>query len=379
MPPKKTDTDEKIQFGRPGNTLKMGIVGLPNVGKSSTFNLMTKLNVPAENFPFCTIDPHLAKVPIPDERYNTLVDMFKPKSKVPATLQIVDIAGLVRGASTGEGMGNAFLSNINGVDGIYHVVRAFDDDNVSHYEDSVDPIRDMQTITDELVLKDLQQLEGKMVEVDKLIKRSNDKQALKEKEVLDKANEVLRANRWIKDEKWNMMEVEILNDCLLLTAKPVIYLVNILVPEFEKKKNKYLLKVKKWIDEHCPGVMVPYSVQYEQDNFDAEDKSKSMIEKIIQLGYQSLDLIHYFTAGEDEVKCWTIRRNTKAPKAAGIIHTDFEKFFVSSDVMKYDEFVESGSEVALKNEGKVRQQGKEYVVQDGDIMFFKFNVSKGKK
>ena len=233
MPPKKTDTEEKIQFGRPGNTLKMGIVGLPNVGKSSTFNLMTKLNVPAENFPFCTIDPHLAKVPIPDERYNKLVDMFKPKSKVPATLQIVDIAGLVRGASTGEGMGNAFLSNINGVDGIYHVVRAFDDDNVSHYEDSVDPIRDMQTITDELVLKDLQQLEGKMAEVDKLIKRSNDKQALKEKEVLDKANEVLRANRWIKDEKWNMMEVEILNECLLLTAKPVIYLVNILVPEFE--------------------------------------------------------------------------------------------------------------------------------------------------
>lgn len=378
MPPKKV-VEEKVRLGRPKNTLQMGIVGLPNVGKSSTFNLMTKLNVPCENFPFCTIDPHLARVPVPDERYNTLVDIWKPKSKVPATLQIVDIAGLVRGASTGEGMGNAFLSNINGVDGIFHVVRAFEDENVSHYEDSVDPIRDMETITEELIAKDLQNLEKQMEGVNKKISKNNDKQSVREKEVLDKVKAILEAKRWVKDEPWSFAEVEILNDSLFLTAKPVIYLVNILAPEFEKKKNKWLLKIKKWIDENCPGTMVPMSVQFEQDNFDNPDKSKCMIDKIIKLGYTSLDQIHFFTSGEDEVKCWTIRNGFKAPQAAGTIHTDFEKGFICADVMKYDEYIEAGSEVALKNEGKVKQQGKEYVVQDGDIIFFKFNVSKGGK
>jgi len=175
MPPKKQVVEEKIRLGRPGNTLKMGIVGLPNVGKSSTFNLMSKLQAPAENIPFCTIDPNIAKVPIPDNRYNTLVEHWKPKSKVPASLQIVDIAGLVSGASTGEGMGNAFLSHINGVDGIYHVVRAFEDDNVSHYENSVDPIRDMETISHELIAKDMQKLEDKMASFEKLLKRGADK------------------------------------------------------------------------------------------------------------------------------------------------------------------------------------------------------------
>jgi obg-like ATPase 1 len=241
MPPKKKVVEEeKIRLGRPGNTLKMGIVGLPNVGKSSTYNLMSKLQAPAENIPFCTIEPNIAKVPIPDERYNFLTEHWKPKSKVPAQLQIVDIAGLVAGASTGEGMGNAFLSNINGVDGIYHVVRAFEDENVSHYEASVDPIRDMETISSELIAKDLQWIENRMEALNKLITRANDKQAIAEKEVLDKVQAVLEAKRWVKDEKWNLKEVEFLNTCLFLTSKPVIYLVNIGDKEYEKKKNKWL-------------------------------------------------------------------------------------------------------------------------------------------
>merc|ERR1712039_934591 len=229
MPPKNKKAVEEvaIPLGRPGNTLKMGIVGLPNVGKSSTFNLMSKLSVPSENIPFCTIDPNVAKVEVPDNRYLSLTDHWKPKSKVAATLQIVDIAGLVSGASEGNGMGNAFLSHINGVDGIFHVVRAFEDESVSHYENSVDPLRDMQTISTELIAKDMEKVEKKLEAAIKNIKRANDKQSNMEKEYLDKIKELLEAGKWIKDEKWSIKEVEFLNDCLFLTAKPVIYLVNI--------------------------------------------------------------------------------------------------------------------------------------------------------
>jgi len=380
MPAKKKEVvEKKIPLGRPGNTLKMGIVGLPNVGKSSTYNLMSKLQAPAENVPFCTIDPNEAQVPIPDDRYNALTEHWKPKSKVPASLKIVDIAGLVSGASTGEGMGNAFLSHISSVDAIYHVVRAFEDENISHYEASVDPIRDLETISAELIAKDLQWIEKKMEHLTKLITRMNDKKAVFEKEILDKVVAVLEAKRWIKDEKWNAKEVEFLNECLFLTAKPVIYLVNIGDKEYEKKKNKWLLKIKKWIDDNCQGQMIPYSVAFEQENLDAEDRSKCMIDKIIKQGYAALDLIHYFTCGEDEVKCWTVRRETKAPQAAGVIHTDFEKGFISCDVTKYADFMEHKNEATLKSLGLISQQGKQYVVNDGDIMFFRFNVAKGGK
>jgi len=380
MPPKKKNVEEeKIRLGRPGNTLKMGIVGLPNVGKSSTFNLMSKLTVPAENIPFCTIDPNIAKVPIPDKRYDTLVEYWKPKSKVPAHLQIVDIAGLVAGASTGEGMGNAFLSNINGVDGIYHVVRAFEDENVSHYENSVDPIRDMMTIHTELIAKDLQWIEGKMPILVKSITQKNDKRSVEDKEILDKAKAVLDANRWIKDEKWSLKEVEFLNECLFLTSKPVIYLVNIGDKEYEKKKNKWLLKIKQWIAEFNQGMMVPYSVAFEQEMLNSEDRSRCMLDKLITEGYNSLHLNHYFTCGEDEVKCWTVRKDAKAPQAAGVIHGDFEKGFISCDVTKFDDFVEHKTDAQLKAHGLIKQQGREYVVMDGDILFFRFNVAKGGK
>jgi obg-like ATPase 1 len=381
MPPKgkKAAEEIKVELGRPGNTLKMGIVGLPNVGKSSTFNLMSKLSVPAENIPFCTIDPNTAKVEVPDKRHAWLVEHWKPKSRAPASLQIVDIAGLVSGASTGEGMGNAFLSHINGVDGIFHCVRAFDDENVSHYENSVDPIRDMCTIRDELVAKDVEKVEKKIRACDIEIAKRNTKEAIKEREHLVKVEACLAAGRWIKDETWTFQEVEYLNDCLFLTAKPVIYLVNIGDTDYEKKKNKWLLKIKEWIAANVKGQMIPYSVAFEKDHVNDVDRSRCMIDKIINAGHESLDLVNYFTCGEDEVKSWTVRRNTKAPQAAGVIHTDFEKGFQSCDVMKYDDFVATPNEAGLKALGQVKQQGKEYIVIDGDIIFFRFNVAKGGK
>jgi len=276
-------------------------------------------------------------------------------------------------------MGNAFLSHINGTDGIYHVVRAFEDENVSHYEITVDPIRDMETICKELVLKDIIAIDKKLEDVEKQIKRSNDKKAISEKVTLDKIKEILEAGRWVKEEKWSFLEIDYLNDLLLLTAKPVVYLVNIGDSEYQKKKNKWLAKIKDWINNNCTGTMIPYSVAFENDNLQNPDRSRCMIDKIINQGYELLDLVHYFTCGADEVKCWTIRRDCKAPRAAGIIHTDFEKGFIAADVMKFDDFKEHPSESELKGLGLFKQQGREYVVLDGDIMFFKFNVAKGGK
>jgi len=228
MPPKKGHVlEEKVKLGRPGNTLKMGIVGLPNVGKSTMFNVLSKLNVPAENYPFCTIDPNLAKVFVPDVRVEKLVEMWKPKSVVPATLSIVDIAGLVRGASKGEGLGNNFLSHIKEVDGIYHVLRAFEDPEISHVENDVNPVRDLQIIYDELILKDIELLEKRIAELDTKINRTNDKESKEEGEVLKKAMVLLKENKWISVGTWLTKEVEVINKFMFLTAKPMVYLINL--------------------------------------------------------------------------------------------------------------------------------------------------------
>lgn len=387
---KKEEQPAKVLLGRPGNTLKMGIVGLPNVGKSSTYNLLSKLQAPAENYMFCTIEPNKAKVEVPDVRFDKLVEIYKPKRKVQASLNILDIAGLVKGAAQGQGMGNSFLSHVQSVDGIFHVVRAFDDEEVQHYEGEVDPIRDLDIIQSELMEKDKSGLLVSIAELEKVINRTNGKDQKEEKAVLDKVLELYNENKNVRDANWNYKEIEILNKYLFFTAKPVVYLVNISEQEYIKKKNKWLGKIQNWINSHGGGKIIAYSVAFEQKlancasdeerrKIVAETGSDSALGKIITAGYHSLDLIYYFTGGEDEVKCWTIRKGLKAPGAAGVIHTDFERGFISADVTKYEDLVQLGSENEVKKAGLVRTEGKNYEVQDGDIIYFKFNVSDPKK
>lgn len=392
MPPKaKKDAApaERPILGRFSSHLKIGIVGLPNVGKSTFFNIVTKLAIPAENFPFCTIEPNEARVNVPDERFDWLCQLFKPKSSVPAYLEITDIAGLIRGAHAGDGLGNAFLSHIRAVDGIFHVLRAFDDADVTHVDDTVDPVRDLETITEELRLKDIDFMSKKIEDLEKSMKRSNDKQLKIEHELCERVIKHLQDGKDIRLGDWKAADIEILNTFQLLTAKPVVYLVNMSEKDFQRKKNKFLPKIHAWVQEHGGETILPFSCAFEQKLVDmpedeaakycAENQITSMIPKIIKTGFAAIHLIYFFTAGPDEVKCWQIRRQTKAPQAAGAIHTDFERGFICAEVMKFDELKELGSESAVKAAGKYRQEGKTYVVQDGDIIFFKFNVSGGGK
>ncbi|CEM35005.1 unnamed protein product [Vitrella brassicaformis CCMP3155] len=392
-PKKKAETEKKILLGRPRGSLKMGLVGLPNVGKSTTFNLLSKQAVPAENFPFCTIDPHEARMNVPDERFKWLCEHFKPKSEVSATLTIYDIAGLVPNAHQGEGLGNAFLSHIQAVDGIYHVVRAFESDDIIHTQGEVNPVNDLVTIADELRMKDIQRLEDITVEPEKFTRRGADKQKKAELDILLKILAWVKEDgKWISAGDWKAAEVEVLNSYQLLTAKPVVYLVNMSEKDFIRQKNKHLPKIAAWVKDNLDGPIIPYSAEFEQklselptdeerQNYIKDVGAKcSQIDKVINTGYSALHLLHYFTCGEDEVKCWTIREGTKAPQAAGIIHTDFERGFICAEVYKFDDLKEEGSENAVKAAGKYHQKGKDYEITDGDCVFFKFNVtSSGKK
>jgi len=391
MPPKKKGVEEKeVILGRFGTSLKVGIVGVPNVGKSTFFNVLTNSQIAAENFPFCTIDPNESRVPVPDERYDFLCDYHKPASKVPAFLNVVDIAGLVAGASEGAGLGNAFLSHISACDAIFQMLRAFEDEDVTHVDGNVDPIRDLTTILDELRLKDVEYFKKQYDEFEKKCKRGNDKALKEEFAIIEKCWKLLDEDkkhlRFIKD--WSANEVEVLNKHLPLTAKPMLYLVNLTEKDIIRKKNKWLVKIKQWIDENDPGAqLIPFSAALEQKKFDdgaeaftkfcEENKVASVLPKIIKSGFTMLQLQYFFTGGSDEVKAWTIQKGTKAPGAAGKIHTDFEKGFIMAEVMKFDDFKENGSEAACKAAGKYKQEGKQYVVHDGDIIFFKFNAGAG--
>lgn len=392
MPPKKQDEHErKPLIGRIGTNLRIGIVGVPNVGKSTFFNVLTKSAAPAENFPFCTIDPNESRVPVPDERFDFLCDYHKPASKVPAYLNVVDIAGLVKGASEGQGLGNAFLSHISACDAVFHLCRAFEDPDVTHVEGEVNPVRDLDIISEELRLKDEEKLTQNLDKLEKVVARGGDKKLKPEYDSMLKIKGVLvDEKKQLRFADWNAHDVETLNKYLFLTTKPVIYLVNLSEKDFIRKKNKWLPKIKEWVDKNDQGaVIIPFSGAFEQTlaekddlerkEYEEEVKCKSQLDKIIVTGYKALQLEYFFTAGADEVKAWTIQKGTKAPQAAGRIHTDFEKGFIMAEVMHFHDFKEEGSEAAAKSAGKYRQQGRNYVVEDGDIIFFKFNAGAGLK
>lgn len=379
---KKAVEVEELRLGRPGNNVKMGIVGLPNVGKSLLFNLLSGQSVPSENYAFTTIDPSSAQVVVPDERYDYLCEIWNPKKRFPASVQVWDIAGLVRGAHEGHGLGNEFLSNIGSVDAIYHCVRAFTAKKVEHVDGDVDPIRDLETISNELRLKDITIVEGALEKTKKLANRSKEKKVQEEYTCVQKIMEVLQNGKDIRSEKWTQKEVEIINPLNLFTAKSVVVLVNVSNKNWRQGGNKWIKPIKKWVKKNSKGSkVIPFSAKFEQAVADAEDREAfleeagvpSNLERIIWAGYAALDLVHYFTVGEDEVKCWTIRNGTKAPQAAGVIHSDFEKGFIAANTMKFTDYVEYGSETAVKAAGKHRVEGRAYVVNDGDILHFQFN------
>lgn len=395
MPPKKKEEEKpRIKWGRVSNTLKMGLVGLPNVGKSLTFNILTRLAVPSANYPFCTIDPHEAVVEVPDARFDWLSDKFRPGSNVRSVLKIWDIAGLVPNAHKGEGLGNAFLSNIQSVDGIYHVCRAFEDSEIQHTEGEVNPVRDLDIIRNELIQKDLAFCNGKLDEAQKKLKSTpKDKERKEEVDTLQKVYTMLEEGKTIRSSNdWNAKEVETINRCQFLTTKPVVYLVNMSEKDYIRQKNKWLAPINEWVQNNGGGPIIPYSAEFEAklvDIADPEERQKtmedlgakkSMIDKIITTGYEHLELIHFFTVGPTEVRSWTIQKGAKAPEAAGTIHSDMERGFICAEIYKFDDIKEAGTEAQVKANGKLQQCGKTYEMQDGDICFFKFNVtSTGKK
>ena len=365
-------------------SLTAGIVGLPNVGKSTLFNAITKKHILAANYPFATIEPNVGVVMVPDYRLDFLNDLYKPKSLVPTTFEFTDIAGLVKGASTGEGLGNKFLSHIREVDAICEVVRCFDDDNIIHVETNVDPIRDIEIIGLELILADLDIVDTRLSKIEKKAKMSKDKEGLKEVALLKKLKECLENNKAIRSLELDSDELLIMKPYNLLTAKPIIYVANLSESELSNKNNKYLKMVNEYAEkENSKVISVCAKVEEELCELDDEDKNEllkelgvetSGLDQLIQATYSLLGLKTFFTSGTDEVRAWTFIDGMKAPDCAGIIHTDFKKGFIRAEVMSYDDLEKYKDEKIVKEKGKVRLEGKEYQMQDGDICYFRFNV-----
>ena len=365
--------------------LKCGIVGLPNVGKSTLFNCLSNAKAQSANFPFCTIEPNVGVITVPDGRLNRLVEMCNPRSTVPATVEIVDIAGLVKGASKGEGLGNKFLANIRETDAILPVLRCFDDDNITHVDATVDPVRDMEIINYELQLKDLETVDSRLAKTLKAAQTGGDKTAKLQAAVLQAYKEALEAGKPARSVTFETQdEQRFARDLFLLTNKPVMYVCNV-DDASAVSGNAYVEAVRKAIEGEDASVLVvaakTESEIAELDTFEERQEflremglEESGVSRLIRAAYALLGLKTYFTAGPDEVRAWTFLEGTKAPQAAGIIHTDFEKGFIRAEVIKYDDFVTLGSETAVKEAGKMNVEGKEYVVQDGDIMHFRFNV-----
>lgn len=366
-------------------SLKCGIVGLPNVGKSTLFNCISSGKAQAANFPFCTIEPNIGSTTVPDERLNVLESLVHPKRVVPATVEIVDIAGLVKGASKGEGLGNQFLANIRETDAILHVLRCFDDPNVVHVDGSVDPVRDKEIIDLELQIKDLETVENRLAKVYKQAQSGGDKQAKRTCDLLMRYKEALLAGKSARTVVLDNAEDEKLaREFFLLTAKPVLYVCN--VDEASAANgNRYVEQVREAVKDENAGILVIAArIESEIAELESYDERQMFLEelglehsgteRLIRASYDLLGLRTYFTAGEPEVRAWTINKGDKAPKAAGVIHTDFEKGFIRAEVIRYDDFVKYGSEAECRAAGKLAVQGKDYVVEDGDIMHFLFNV-----